>query len=121
MNNFNSKPPYRGESQQRPAGQTARSTAAPYNKGSQQPMQRPAQQAYNGPKKAPNPNKIGALWAKKDKNGNPMFTGTVNNEKIVIFTNNYKKEDNHPDFIVMKSVEREKTGEEPDYNENVPF
>ena len=55
------------------------------------------------------PNKedeIGALWLKHSAGGDYM-TGTINGVKVVIFTNNYKTAEKHPDFRVFKSTSRE--------------
>ena len=53
---------------------------------------------------------IGALWLKEGKKGE-YFTGNVviDGEKhsIVIFKNDYKKEDKHPDYKIYRQKERE--------------
>jgi len=58
-----------------------------------------------------NPDEIGALWAKKTKNGKPMFSGMieVQGEKIniVCFLNSYKREDKHPDYKILISRPRD--------------
>lgn len=58
-----------------------------------------------------NPDKIGALWEKTDKNGNVYFSGQieVNGEQIgiVCFANKYKTEDKHPSFLVNKAKSKE--------------
>jgi uncharacterized protein (DUF736 family) len=55
--------------------------------------------------------KIGALWLQKDKNGKTYMSGSVGETKVVIFKNNYKKEDKHPDYIVYEKQGRK---EEPE-------
>ena len=56
--------------------------------------------------RATNPDKLGALWQKEDKNGNTYFSGTINDIKITVFANGFKTEDKHPDFIIMRAKER---------------
>ncbi len=56
-----------------------------------------------------NPNELGALWKKVSQKGEYMSgTLTINGEKIniVCFENRYKKEDKHPDWIVLRSKGR---------------
>lgn len=59
--------------------------------------------------------KIGAIWVREDKKGETYFSGEIedaNGGKIpfVAFTNRYKKEDKHPDFMVYYKEPRENTG-----------
>ena len=53
---------------------------------------------------------IGALWKKTSQKGKEFFSGviTINGEKhqIVIFPNDYKKEDKHPDYKIFPSTPR---------------
>lgn len=53
--------------------------------------------------------KIGSLWQKEDKNGNTMFSGNIDipaditltgDNTLMVFTNDRKNADNHPDFEV---------------------
>jgi len=46
--------------------------------------------------------KIGALWVKSSDRGDYM-TGEVNGVKVVVFTNSFKQDDKHPDYVVYKS------------------
>ena len=46
--------------------------------------------------------KIGALWVKASDRGDYM-TGEVNGVKVVVFTNSFKQDDKHPDYVVYKS------------------
>ena len=43
---------------------------------------------------------LGSLWKKTSKNGNEYYTGYFRGSNIVVFKNNYKKEEKHPDFFV---------------------
>lgn len=51
--------------------------------------------------------KLGALWLKTSKAGNKYLQGTIDTKqgkiKIIIFKNNKKKEDKHPDYVIFKS------------------
>jgi len=57
-----------------------------------------------------NEDQLGALWIKESQKG-PYLTGyiEVNGEKInvVCFKNQYKTEDKHPDWQILKSKPRE--------------
>lgn len=54
---------------------------------------------------------IGALWLKESRNGNKFMSGVVEidgvKHDIVVFKNNYKKEDKHPDYRIFPSQPRE--------------
>lgn len=73
---------------------------------------------------------IGALWEKKSSKGT-WFSGSieVDNKKIsiVVFSNDFKKEDKHPDYkiYVSQPKKQEMAGEpieEPkEDEENLPF
>ena len=47
--------------------------------------------------------KIGALWQKETKNGDEYFSGVCEDEKIVVFRNNYKEKEQQPDFIIYRA------------------
>lgn len=51
--------------------------------------------------------KIGALWLKTSKAGNKYLQGTIDTKqgkiKIIIFKNNTKKQDKHPDYFIFRS------------------
>lgn len=55
------------------------------------------------------PNELGALWIKHSAKGEYM-TGTINGVKVVVFRNNNKREEKHPDWRVLKSQPREPQG-----------
>ena len=46
--------------------------------------------------------KIGALWLKSSDRGD-YFTGEVNGVKVVVFANQYREAEKHPDWIIYKS------------------
>lgn len=58
---------------------------------------------------------LGALWKKTNERGE-YFTGslTVDGQKIdvVVFPNNFKKQERHPDFRILKA--RDKGASRPD-------
>lgn len=53
----------------------------------------------------------GALWLKTSKQGNKFMSGVVEiggvKTDIVVFKNNYKKQENHPDYRIYLSEKRE--------------
>ena len=53
------------------------------------------------------PNELGALWMKTGAKGDYM-TGTISGVKVVVFANKNKTESRHPDWRVLKSVEKPK-------------
>ena len=62
---------------------------------------------------------LGALWQKQGAKG-VYFTGSISldggttKQRIVVFANNHKKSENHPDFRILKSDgERRSTGSAP--------
>ncbi len=68
------------------------------------------------------PIKIGALWNKKDKNGNTYLSGKLSGN-ILIFPNSYKEKENQPDHFIMARSWKNKEDEsdhETDSN-NVSF
>jgi len=60
--------------------------------------------------------KATGLWTGKDKNGNPTLSGNLGGARVLIFKNNYKEEEKHPDYI-MYFGQNEKKKDEP----NDPF
>lgn len=64
--------------------------------------------------------RCGALWQKKDKNGQLFFSGTIEGKPVIIFKNKYKQASNHPDYLVYPGQEREKKAPK-DEGEEVPF
>lgn len=63
-----------------------------------------------------NPDEIGALWLKSGRNGE-YWTGTINGQKVVVFPNNRKKSDKHPDMRVLLSRPQGQRVEK----EDIPF
>lgn len=84
--------------------------------------------AFNGggQRREKNPNKIGALWLREDKDGKKYFGGKleVGNQEIdvVVFKNGFKTEDKHPDYVVYISEKRGQAGQTQRRNtDDVPF
>ena len=50
--------------------------------------------------------KCGALWIKKDRNGQEFYSGTINGISVMIFKNKYKETAKHPDYIVNSGQDR---------------
>lgn len=57
---------------------------------------------------------ITGLWLNEDKNGNPYFTGYMGNAKLLIFKNQYKEEEKHPDYIMSIGENRKKEAMDKD-------
>ena len=56
---------------------------------------------------------LGALWVHTKPDGTKYLTGSVNKEKIIIFKNKYKEENERaPDFRVYKQKAMEQTSEQ---------
>ena len=69
--------------------------------------------------------KITGLWKGKDKEGNWYLSGNLNySTKIFVFANNYKKEDNHPDYLLYLDSVDKKVGQaqrqKPEYGTPPP-
>lgn len=66
---------------------------------------------------------IGALWKKQSKKGD-YFTGQIELDgkkvSIVAFTNDYKKEEKHPDFKIFISKPKEQPNNTDMYNKPEP-
>ena len=53
-------------------------------------------------------NSVGALWKKTSKNGKDYYVGYFRGSNIIVFKNNYKKEEKHPDLLVyLDSLDNE--------------
>ena len=54
-----------------------------------------------------NEDEVGALWERVSKNGETYMTGTVGDQKVVVFKVREKKNDAQPDWRILKSKPRE--------------
>jgi len=63
---------------------------------------------------------ITGLWANKSKNGETYYSGYMGKSAILIFKNNYKTEDKHPDLrmFVAEGKKREEQASAPFYVTN---
>lgn len=66
---------------------------------------------------------IGALWLRDSQNGTKYMSGVIEidgvKHSVVVFKNNYKQEDKHPDYRVYLS---DKQGQSKHANDSdVPF
>lgn len=77
----------------------------------------------------PREDSIGALWIKEGRNGKYM-SGVVEIDgvkaNVVVFKNNYKTEDRHPDYRILKSKPREAGPTAPapsdnEFEDDIPF
>jgi len=57
---------------------------------------------------------IFAIWENQDKNGNTYFSGMLGKAQVMIFKNQHKKADNHPDYIVYLCEKKQKDKPAPD-------
>lgn len=70
--------------------------------------------------------KIGALWLKKTGKAS-FLSGVIDNKRVIVFKNNFKKEDREPDYQIYEAIEKKpsepKTEELPDEIrlEDIPF
>jgi len=51
---------------------------------------------------------ITGLWANKSKNGDTYYSGYMGKSAILIFKNNYKTEDKHPDLRMFVAEGKKK-------------
>lgn len=56
--------------------------------------------------------KVTGLWKQKKKSGESFLAGNLGGARILVMKNQYKKEDNHPDYNVFL-VERKAKEAEP--------
>ena len=68
---------------------------------------------------------IGALWLNESKDGKKYFSGIVtiggDTHKIVVFKNNYKEEDKHPDYKIYPSKPRDGESSSSKFEDDAPF
>lgn len=68
--------------------------------------------------------KLGALWLKDSKSGHKYMSGVVKvgdaEVKVVVFKNNYKEDEKHPDYIVYESKPQDAKPKD-DFADDIPF
>jgi len=55
--------------------------------------------------------KLTALWKNTKADGETYLSGTWGEAKVLVFSNKYKKESNHPDYIVYLAENKKQDGE----------
>ena len=68
---------------------------------------------------------MGALWKKKSKTGDTFLSGVINlpdgsEQKVLVFVNTRKKNDNHPDYRIIKADPNVRKAE-PRAEDDIPF
>lgn len=61
------------------------------------------------------------LWKGSDKNGNVTLTGSLGGARLLVFKNNYKKDEKHPDYIVYLAEKQKEQERAPAIEEEAPF
>lgn len=67
---------------------------------------------------------LGGLWVNESKSGTKYMTGYLGNLKIMIFRNNYKSEDKHPDYVMYlaeKPRDRDNGSDDNENTDDIPF
>lgn len=62
---------------------------------------------------------LGGLWVNESKSGTKYMTGYLGNLKIMVFRNNYKSEDKHPDYVMYLTEKPRAT--EGEKSDDIPF
>lgn len=65
---------------------------------------------------------LGGLWVNESQSGTKYMTGYLGNLKIMVFRNNFKTEDKHPDYV-MYLTEKQRDTEKSDEGDkdDIPF
>ncbi len=53
------------------------------------------------------------LWKRKTQKGHDMLTGSIGDERIMIFKNEFKTEEKHPDYIIKFMPKTQPVLEQP--------
>lgn len=67
--------------------------------------------------------KLSGLWL-NEKNGKRYFSGTLGDAKVLIFKNDYKTEDKHPDynmFLAPKPAPKAEARQQEQSKDEYPF
>jgi uncharacterized protein (DUF736 family) len=69
---------------------------------------------------------IGALWKRTSKNNKSFFSGSVElsgkEYEIIVFANNYKKTEKHPDLLIYESKKTAPPqASHPAFQDDIPF
>jgi len=61
------------------------------------------------------------LWLNETKSGKKYFSGTLGGAKLLIFVNEYKEKDAHPDYKMFIAKKQKKEEGQQQDNKGVPF
>jgi len=64
--------------------------------------------------------KIGALWLKTGKDGKKFMSGVIGGKQVLVFKNERKNAENHPNYQVFDPGNKTDLPSKPD-DEEVPF
>ena len=68
---------------------------------------------------------LGGLWINESKSGNKYMSGYLGNAKLMIFKNNFKSEDKHPDYVMYIASNKPKNNDDDGFLEedgdDMPF
>lgn len=65
---------------------------------------------------------LGGLWVNESKSGTKYMTGYFGNLKLMIFRNNYKSEDKHPDYVMyLAEKPRDTRSDDAPSPDDIPF
>jgi hypothetical protein len=57
--------------------------------------------------------KLTGLWENKTSDGKQFLAGNIGNARILIFQNDYKKEERHPDYYLFIDEKKEQEERAP--------
>lgn len=67
---------------------------------------------------------LGGLWKNKDSKGNTYLSGYLGNARLSVISNQFKKKDNEPDYVMLISAKDAKGAKEDgqaERKEEAPF
>ena len=66
---------------------------------------------------------LSALWKKDSKNGRSYYTGKLGDGRLLLFRNDKKTDEKHPDLLLYIVAEEKRNGKErpPAREDDLPF
>jgi hypothetical protein len=72
---------------------------------------------------------IAAFWKKQSKNNRVYYTGKMGNGRLLLFQNQNKKAENHPDLLLyvaqdnssVQKEDQERQQTQPEQEDDIPF